>query len=302
MRDLVLWLASMIITVSTDVGAASLKVARVSPPGRVPEDTIVGHATCGGSSWLLTDANQLVEVHGNADAVTRAVLGFQVGDRPWGLACLSDGTLWTMAAPRALARLDRTGRVQERVSVQLPRIALFGAGERLLFQQLPIAFGAAALMTSPPRRPASVRPWPGLTSRTARTREEQLAQNLATCGIARETSVPCWFIDEMEFTISDGSAARAIKLPSVEMPMLDREMPVRDVALAPEGRFWYLVGGRDPEHGRRAGVRLVRGHEQSFEQLSIDLRPSARVLLSATASRCLLVAMDGSLVEIAVTP
>jgi hypothetical protein len=208
-----------------------------------------------------------------------------------------------MASSHDLVRLDRKGRVQERVAVPLPRIALFAAGDRLLFQALPVASGASALMTGPPRQPAASRPWPGLTSHRASTREAQLAQNLVTCGIAYERQVPCWFIDQTEFTISDGAMARTVKLPSITIPVVDRAMPVRDIALAADKWFWYVLAGRrDAALGRAPGLRLIRAHEQLDGASSIDLRPGARVILSVTNSRCRLLLADGSIAEVSVTP
>jgi hypothetical protein len=290
------------IACSTPLHGAELTMASRTRSQPVPGATIVGRAACKNSTWLLADSSELIEVREGLNAVVHAVAGLSNSDRPWGLACLTDDTLWTMASSRDLVRLDRTGRVQERFTVPLPRIALFAAGDRLLFQPLPIATGASALMTGPARQPAASRPWPGLTSHGASTREAQLAQNLVACGIAYERQVPCWFINQTEFTVSDGASARTVKLPTITIPEVDRAMPVRDIALAADKWFWYVLAGRDRVLGRPAGVRLVRAHEQLNGVSSIDLRPGARVILSATDSRCRVLLADGSIAEVAVTP
>ena len=292
------WIVGFAVACSTHVHGEGLRIASRTAPAQVSDATIVGRATCQQSAWLLTDGNELIEVRNEHDVIVHNVAGLQPRDRPWGIACLNDGTLWTMASPRDLVRIDRTGRVQERLAVPLPRIALFAFGDRLLFQPMPIARGAAALMTSPARQPAASTPWPGLTSRGASTREAQLAQNLVTCGIADRQRVPCWFIDQMEFTISDGVVARSVRPAETTFPALDRGMPIRDVALAADGWFWYLVGGREAGVGRPSGLRLLRARETAGAALSIDLSPGGRVLLSATDSRCRLLLTDGSIVDV----
>lgn len=282
--------------------AAELRVTQMSKPASIPDTVVVGRAVCSASTSLLTESRQLVEVRNGGAVATVKVSGFAPSDRPWGLACLADGTLWTMATARTMARIDETGQIRRRIDVQLPRVALFAAGDRLLFQQLPIVQGTAALMTSPPQQPYAVRSWPGLVVQGARTRENELAQNLAICGVALGTSVPCWFIRAMQFTVSNGTASRTVDVPPLRSMPVDRETPIRDVALASSEYFWLLAGGPDAERGRTAGVRLFRLRERTSEALSLELKPAARIVLRATESQCLLLLVDGSVIEVAVTP
>ncbi len=132
---------------------------RVKSAGRIPASLIVGRATCQGTTWLLLDSGQLVEIAVASRAVTvHSVLGLFPSDRPWGLACLADGTLWTLASPRALARLSALGRIAERQNLRLPRIGLFSSGDRLLFQALPTVVSTPALASSPALAAARRRP------------------------------------------------------------------------------------------------------------------------------------------------
>jgi hypothetical protein len=292
----------MLITAANFAAAAPrLRVTRASAPGLVPDALIVGRATCRGATWLLTETSKLVEV-ANADwtVTVRSIRGLRSSDKIWGLACLSDGTLWTLPSPETVARLDRSGEIVERISVPLPRVALFAAGDRLLFQQLPILPNVAALATSPPRQPATSRVWPGLVGRDAKRREDQIARNLVNCGLSRALSVPCWFADDPRFTISDGTSVSTVVSPA-GTPPADRAAPIWDVALTSADRYWLLATSAAGP-GPRAGARLFRAHERSGEQLSLELEPLARLVLSATESRCLLLTATGSVMEVVVQP
>ena len=171
---------------------------------------IVGRAACG-STWLLDESRQLVEVlPASGRIASRAVQGFAPGAQPWGLACLSDGSLWTLESPRVLARLSAAASVAERVALGLPRVALFASGDRLIFQQMPLVARAPVLASGPPRQPFQVRPWAGLDGRAAASREDELKHNIVSCGLPAGAWLPCWFADESRISVSDGTVARWI--------------------------------------------------------------------------------------------
>ena len=281
-------------------GAGRLDVRRIAPAASVSAALIVGRAACADRTWLLTEGNRLIEIDGaNASVGTREIGGLGRGDRVWGLACLSDGGLWTMASPRSVARIDRTGRVQERVPVQLPRIELFAAGDRLLFQQLPTAPGVEVLATSPPRQSSTIRPWPGLIGRRATTREDQLTRNLVKCGLGLGDEVPCWFANEAAISVSSGRSARTIAVGWLRAGAIDRQTPIWDAALVPSGGFWVLAN-ETASRDRRAGTRLFLASERNGGRLSVDLKPAARLIVAASGTRCVLLLTDGSLIEVGV--
>jgi len=276
-----------------------LDVSPLTPPRIVSDALIVGRAACPTVTWLLNDATQLISVDSSAAVAARAVRGFAAGERPWGLACLPDGTLRTMATPRSLVSIDPSGMTHERIAVPLPRTALFAAGDRLLFQSSPIAVGAAALASSPPRQPMAARPWPGLIVRGASRREDEITRNLVLCGVPSGREVPCWFEPDAQISISDGQTVRVVAVTALYDGPIARSAPLQDVALAP-GRVWLLLtGGRDGD--RPSGRRLVAVSERGGDRWSADLNPPARLILSATAERCLLLATDGSIVSAVVT-
>lgn len=288
-------LVALFATSASGTSAATLR-ARTLPGGtKAPAAVIVGRAQCGQRTWLLTDTSELVEV--SPDGVTvHPVRGLAGGDDPWGLACVTSGALWTIAAPRALARLGPDGRVLERVALRLPRVALFGVGDALLFEQLPTVPGAPVLTTSPPARPLETRSWIGLVSRRGASREEELMRSFVNCGLGRGGLVPCWFADEPRITLSDGADARSLTISFP--PSVDSHYPIWDVALAGPDRAWVLLAALDAATGRRAGGRLSVVDDRGAEQEHLDLRPAARLILSATPARCLLLNVDGNLTEV----
>ncbi|MGE5246379.1 MAG: hypothetical protein ACM3SQ_19310 [Betaproteobacteria bacterium] len=279
----------------------TMLVPRVAASGgRAPATLIVGRASCGASTFLLTDSLDLVETSPDALQMSvRQVRGFQTGERPWGLACLADGSLWTMADPDDLAELGRDGRIAARVAVPQPRMALFGLADRLLYQELPLRIGAPALTTGRPRRPRDRVPWPGLVNRKAGSREDELTRNLVTCGLPYAGAIPCWFADDDRMLVSNGSEARRIDLQSLRSAFADPLVPIWDVALVRDGA-WVLVTSIRPEGGHRVAGRLLRLDARYQVRAALDVTPSARLLVGATENRCVLLASDGRLMEVMV--
>jgi hypothetical protein len=282
----------------------ALVVSFQSRPGLVPDAVIVGRAVCNGNSWLITEAPDLIEV----SAATRTVevhplRGLDASDKVWGLACLADGSLWTLASPLAMVRLDERGMVRERIRLNLPRIGLFGASDRLLVQQMPIAPGAPLLVSTPPRQPEIVREWPGLVARTGHSREQQIALNLVNCGVGFARTVPCWLPEEASVSISDGTTARLLSVAALSTPPIERSRPIRDVALITAHTYW-LLGTTAPE-GRREGGRLFRSRSRAGTGGMVDamnLQPAARIIAIAAESTCLVVTVNGGLMEVEAKP
>jgi len=280
----------------------TLTIARHTAAPALADGVIVGRAVCRGSTWLLTDRRLLTRWSGFDAAPTRvSITGLRSDDRPWGLACLDDGSVWTLGSPRALVRLDGVGRAAERVELPLPRTALFGIGDRVLFQQFPLVAGAAALAVAAARYPSTSRPWAGLVSRGESSRELELTRNLATCGIAFAGRMPCWFADGRHVSVSDGISDRVIDLSTTLASIDDHEATIHDVALAPQAE-WILAAARRPASRQRTGVRLFyRGSDDEVTG-ALDLSPGARVILSADERRCVLLDSDDRVVEVTVRP
>ena len=279
------------------VSPPAISVTRTVRPTAFPREVIVGRARCGDVTWLLTAALDLIDVATETTAVAvRKVTGLARDDRPWGLACLDDRSVWTLANPRTLVRLTGDGRAHERISLTLPRAALFAAGDRVLFQQLPIVIGTDALMTSPPLDPAAARAWPGLVQRARASRAEEVLHNLVDCGLAVAGSLPCWFADELRIVVSNGRVTRTVD--AGRLASRRTIAAIHDVALAPHG-LWLLA--RDRETSRLAAAVLLFADDVSGAASVVDLTPAARLLLAASDTHCLLLTSDGQFAEVRVT-
>jgi len=200
------------------VEASLLTSGVVSQPVLANESVIVGRSVCGGATWLLTEAGELVRVlPGAKQATSVRVRNGRGGDQPWGLACLDDGSLWTLATARALARIAPDGRLVERHELSQPWFALFAAGARLVYEPLPPATGKPVLAETRPGRLLVGKPWVGLVARRGTTDRMQDFANYVTCGIASYTILPCWFTDQSQVALSDGVNAR--QLENVRKPL-----------------------------------------------------------------------------------
>jgi hypothetical protein len=284
----------------------ALVVAFQSRPGLVPDRLIVGRAACGGSAFnstfILTETPELIEISRSRTVSIHPVQGLAIGDELWGLACLSDGSLWMLAGPRVVVRVGREGRVRERVNVPLPRVGLFGAGPRLLVQQMPILAGGPVLVATPPRQPENVRPWPGLVARSGRGQAPQMDRNLVSCGLGFDAWTPCWFADGSRVVVSDGATSRSLTWHQPIGARFDRAAPIWDVALTSGHRYWLLATKAPPASGgSRIGGRLFLARENAHDGLSLDLVRGARLIVAASASRCTLLTVDGRLIEVRTT-
>ncbi len=299
MRTIVTITVLLTLCSPSDGMASTLHKQPVTFAGVVPSALIVGRAACQGATWLLTEKPQLIRVSATAHTVSvHDVQGLRPEDRLWGLACLTDGSLWTLPSPRMLARLDPNGIVRERQDIRLPRVGLFASGDRLLFQQLPAMIEAPVLATSPARQPFDVRTWPGLRSRPTPSREDELANNLVNCGIAAGASVPCWFVNDAQIVVSDGVSARFRRFAGLRASGIDQSAPIWDVALVGPERLWLLATAPASGKDGRTGGRLILVNDRGVEEDQLMLSPTARLIVWATPTRCLILTVRGELVEV----
>ncbi len=291
-------LVTMLWVTANRIAAADLIAHDVAVPRPVSDGVIVGRAECGGTVWLLNEDHQLAGVVTNTRHIAiRQVHGLKADDRPWGLACVQ-GELWTLADPRVLARIGADGRVEERVTFPVPRIALFGAGDRLLYEQIPPVAGAALFSSSPPRKPRDVRRWPGLLARPAVEPGRLLTDNLVSCGLTHEGAIPCWFPDETNVTISNGSRVERRAFPFLRGPGAATAVPIHDVAVRDRGRVWLMATARERIRGRLVGGSLALASLDGREIGRLSLNRPARMILAATDTTCLLLTASGGLLEI----
>jgi hypothetical protein len=281
--------------------AVALEVRVLSSTEIIGQEVIVGRAHCAGATWLLTDAMELTRVSVDSYAASTSPLhGLRQGEKPWGLACLSNGELWTLIAHDAIARLRADGHVMARVRLDRPRLGIYSAGERLLLQQPPVGVGKPLLAAGLPGHLSAFAQWPAPVSQDARSPEEQLRANLVSCGIGVSGYVPCWLVNQPRLVIGDGTPAHTTvrELRVVRRGTVDDNAPIWDVALAGASRVWVLASARAAPDGRRLGGRLTRTTRRGSDQGSIDLNPSARLILWAANDRCVLLSGAGQLLEV----
>jgi hypothetical protein len=296
-------MAALTIVIAWDAPSHANVMLRsrvITLPSAVTSSLIVGRAVCNDRVWLLTENRELVDISPRRlTAFTRPVRGFDRDDRPWGLACLSDGSLWTLASPRVLTEITSDSRTTGRTTLRDPAVALFGVGDRLLIQVAPPVVSAPLLASAPPRHPAELRPWPGLVGRAPASRTDLFTDNLVTCGMATGRDVPCWFANDTLVTVSDGLRTRRVAFPFVEAAGIDRAAPIRDLAMVSAGRAWVLATSTKSVSGRRSGGRLFLS-DGGREVARIDVAPEARMIVSADEATCLLLTVKGHLLEVGV--
>jgi hypothetical protein len=286
----------------------TLTMHQVPGPGLRNASPIVGRASCGPQTFLLTQSRELVRVAaGKQEAFdVRAAKDIAATPDLWGLACLSDGTLWTLESGHSLVRLNPDGSVAARFRLQVPWIALFSAHDRLLFQALPTLAGTPALSTATAAALEAPKAWPGPTGRVAGD-AASIARNLVRCGISGERFTPCWFANDDGIVLSDGVHVERRDLPTAHLTALDRTMPIWDVAvttppigandLASRDRIW-LLGNSVPAGGARRAADTMVAIDTDGRSARIRLTSPARLIVFAAFERCTVLLATGQLLEI----
>ena len=293
-------ISAALLSTASFPDAGALHVRTLAVPAVIGHEVIVGRAHCAGVTWLLTDVPELTGITIETSTVSSSsVRSLRPAEKPWGLACLSNHELWTLASQDSLARMQADGTVVERLRLDRPRLAIFGVGERLLLQHPPSASGRSLLAAGVPRNLAGFRPWPAPLSQPVSSRDEQIQSNLVKCGLGTSV-VPCWLANQVRVVMSDGSAATTTirEFSFVRRSAVDDAVPIWDVALAGSWRVWVLTSVRGGADGRRAGGRLTRSNRRGTDEAFVDLNPAARLILWADDNRCVLLSTTGQLLEV----
>ncbi|HEX5475613.1 MAG TPA: hypothetical protein VFX12_13220 [Vicinamibacterales bacterium] len=263
-----------------------------------------------GPVLLLTGGRALISIDIPARRATRHPIDAEPagGETMWGLARLAGGSLWTLNGRHQLLELREDGSAGRAIPLRDPHVALYGEGNRLLYDRLDFEPPAAALTIGRPGEE------PGTVWGTMRTRALPLARasvaalNLVSCGVGLAGERPCWFPDETAITLTtSGGVSRRLELAGLQRVAAEVLLtsdnpprPIRDVYVEPGGTIWVLSSGTaDP--GRRdwpggwllaqysAGGRLVRTGR---------LPDSGRLILRADAAGCVLLSGRGEVIEV----
>lgn len=272
------------------------RVIATAPP--LADSVIVGRARCGDDVWLLDNARRLVAYSSATNQLkSHMIRGLTSSDQPWGLACVPNHALWMLATPWTLVRVTTDGNVVERRQLQAPWIELFDGGDGLLFEPAPPVIASSLLATSRPTRLHESRPWPGLMVRPTAKRADLFGHNLIQCGLSRGPAIPCWFPGEAEVTLSDGTRRSRYLFGWIRTTGVDRSMPIHDVAFVDSDRIWLLATSSSPDRGRRVAGRLLLTTSAGRELARLDLDPTARLVLAADSTRCILLTSRGGIME-----
>jgi hypothetical protein len=292
---------SIAVGPGNDVGAAQMRQTRTVGQVPIPSSSlIVGRARCHGRVWLLTSDGQLVAIApATRSAETSTIRDLGSDAKPWGLACLHDGSLWTIGRPYQIVRLTRDGGVGERVNLRSAWINLYGLEDRLLFQSASLKPGGPVLAITRPGEEHDSRPWSTTRARSAPKGVNPLMHNLVRCGLGPGRMVPCWFGTDTEVSYTESGHTERERYEWIRNADVDPAIPIRDVAATEHERVWILATSRRLVEGRSVGHRLFLVSRRGGELARVELTAPARLIVDATGDTCLLLTTEGQLVEIA---
>lgn len=257
---------------------------------------------------LLIGETSLVRLDLQRRTFTRRPLQLPDSSQCWGLARLEDRSLWTICDWRQLHEIDTDGRTVREVPLDGAQVALFGNGDRLLFQRAEFVAPDQALVAGRPDDPRR-EPWSTLHTRAYNlARTAVAALNLVTCGNTRAAERPCWFPDDPAVAMIDRSGhTRRLELagiprvaPEVLLTSDNPARPVRDAFVDRSGSVWVISTGRPTPGAPDGPGGWILAHFGSagapLERL--QLAAPARLILRADAHRVVLLMGSGNIAEV----
>jgi len=253
---------TLVITCGALIVLAGCAPSRTRPVTIVPlfgpamaREAISGRADGPSGTSFLVGGKTIVHI----DLVSRDRTEVQLRSGPterfWGLARLSDGTLWSLNADNALVRIATDGGVIREADPRRPYLGVFSRGDRLVLQRGRLSAGAPAMVTMRPDG-REEQPWSGMVVRgfDGLMPGAITALNLVSCGTSERVEVPCWFPEEAAVSLiaADGSTRRMVLAglsPIAPAALLEATVPsrpIRDVFVERGGTIWVLAGGQPP--------------------------------------------------------
>jgi hypothetical protein len=289
-----------------------MRVARITPlfGPVVGTEMISGHVVdAGGRVVLLAGGSTLVTIDLKERTLRTGRLRLPPQEDCWGLARLADDSLWTLIGWNTAAQVSAAGAIERTIDLPVAHLGLFGAGDRLVFQQASLAAGTPALFAGRPGDLART-PWSDMTTRAF----DQLASgaaaalNLVACGSSASREVPCWFPDEpVVWLIAADGATRRIGLaglsrvaPETLINAKAPARPVRDIYVERDGTMWVISTGKGPDGKTpgRGGWILARYGPRGEPIDRRQLPELARLVLHAGRGRALVLTGPGMVAEV----
>jgi hypothetical protein len=306
--------STMVIVCALGVMACRHSRSAVTPVrlfGPVIGNEIIAGRADGGADrpvLLLVAERDLVSIDVEHRSVARRSLALAEGSSCWGLAQLSDGSLWTIRDWKTLREISLDGGTLREFALSNAHAALFSAGDRLLFQRAEFVAPDQALTSGKPGE-GERQPWSSLQTRPFKlARTSVAALNLVTCGPTRAEERACWFPDEPAVALID-QAGRTRRLELAGIPRVSPEVlltsdnparPVRDAFVDRSGGLWVISAGTPIEGaGQAPGGWLLAHFAPTGAPLErVDLTEPARLILEADTRRVLLVLGSGYVAEV----
>lgn len=292
--------------------AREMRVARITPlfGPVVGTELISGHVVdAGGRVVLLAGGSTLVTIDLQERTHRSGRLRLPPQEDSWGLARLSDGSLWTLIGWNTAAQVSAAGAIERTIDLPVAHLGLFGVGDRLIFQQASLPAGTPALFAARPGEPFRI-PWSDLTTRAfdALAAGAAAALNLVACGVSVTDEVPCWFPDEpVVALIARDGATRRIELeglarvaPEALINAKFPPRPIRDIYVERGGSMWVLSSGEAPKGNKsaRGGWILARYGPRGEPIDRRRLPEPARLILRAERGRALVLTGAGMVAEV----
>jgi hypothetical protein len=276
----------------------------------IGNEIIAGRAETGPGhpALILAAEHDLVSIDVDHQQTTRRPLVLADASSCWGLARLSDGSLWTIRDWRTLRQISPGGETVREFPLDGAQAALFSAGDRLLFQRAEFVAPDQALTAGKPGE-ARREPWGTLQTRPYKlARTSVAALNLVTCGPTRAEERACWFPDDPGVALIDGSGrTRRLELagiphvaPEVLLTSDNPARPVRDAFVDRSGAIWVISAGTPVEGAPQPpGGWLLAHFAPAGDPLErFDLTEPARLILEANTHHVVLLLGSGYVAEV----
>lgn len=285
---------------------ASATVTRIFGPV-IAQQVIRGREEDGDAVLLLVDSTILrIDLKGRG--VSATPIGVAPGEPCWGLARLTDGSLWTLRGRNAIVRVDPNGRISRVLPLDEPHAALFASRDRLIYQKAMASAPDYALRARAPD--GSEATWSEMRVRSfpAIARAQASALSLVSCGRSMVAERACWFPDEAAVSLVDpDGATRAVALsglapvaPEVLLTAENPHRPVRDAYIDAQSRIWILSSGEGPlDTANPGGWVLARYSRDGTPEGRVQLAEPVRLILRVDAQRVIVLAGSGYVSEVA---
>jgi len=257
---------------------------------------------------LLVAERDLVSIDVEHRSTTTHALALADASSCWGLARLSDGSLWTIRDWKILREISLAGGTVRELPLGAAHAALFGAGDRLLFQRAEFVAPDQALTAAKPGDDRH-EPWSTLQTRAYKlARTSVAALNLVTCGPTRAEERACWFPDDPAVALIDlAGRTRRVELPGIAhvapevlLTSDNPARPVRDAFVDHSGSVWIISAGT-PIAGvpqSPGGWLLARFTASGAPLDRFNLSEPARLILDVTPSHVVLLMGTGNVAEV----